>query len=70
MGKPALALKLHYKLYRLFKDLFLETNPAPVKAALALMGLASEEIRLPLVAISPANREIIRASLTACGVLK
>src|SRR5439155_4383224 len=37
-GKPALALKLHEKFYPLFKDLFLETNPVPVKAALAMLG--------------------------------
>lgn len=68
-GKPELALKLHAKYYPLFKDLFIETNPAPVKAALAMMGMMEDEIRLPLVTVSAANKEKLRASLKACGVL-
>ncbi len=69
-GKPALALSLHAKYYALFRDLFLETNPAPVKAALALMGLIEEELRLPLVPLSPAHRPRLEATLRRCGVLK
>jgi 4-hydroxy-tetrahydrodipicolinate synthase len=69
-GKIALAQRLHHKLYPLFKDLFLETNPLPVKAALAMMGSIKEEYRLPLVPMNPKNREKLRATLTACGVLK
>ena len=57
LGKAAVALKLHQKFYPLFKDLFLETNPVPVKAALAMLGLIEEEYRLPLVALAAANRE-------------
>jgi 4-hydroxy-tetrahydrodipicolinate synthase len=68
-GKPELALKLHTKFYPLFKDLFIETNPAPVKAALAMMGLMKEDLRLPLVPISAASREKLRATLKACGVI-
>jgi 4-hydroxy-tetrahydrodipicolinate synthase len=69
-GRSAAALKLHQKYYPLFKDLFIETNPLPVKAALALMGQIEEEYRLPLVPMSPRNREVLRATLKACGVLK
>ncbi|HKS37224.1 MAG TPA: 4-hydroxy-tetrahydrodipicolinate synthase [Verrucomicrobiae bacterium] len=69
-GKPAVALKLHGSLYSLFKDLFIETNPGPVKAALAMMRLIEEEYRLPLVPMSPKNRETLKATLKACGVLK
>ncbi len=69
-GKPALALKYHAKFYPVFKDLFIETNPVPVKAALAMMGMMEEEYRLPLVAMSAANREKLRKTLKACGVLK
>ena len=64
------ALKLHEKYYPLFKDLFIETNPVPVKAALAMKGLVSEEYRLPLVKMNPNNRRKLRATLKACGVLK
>ena len=70
MGKSALALKLHDKFYPLFKDLFIETNPLPVKAALAMMGLIHEEFRLPLVHMSNKNRETLRATMKLCGVLK
>ena len=69
-GKPALALKLHQKFYPLFKDLFLETNPGPVKAALAMMGLIEEEYRLPLVPMNQRNRETLKTTLKACRVLK
>jgi 4-hydroxy-tetrahydrodipicolinate synthase len=69
-GKAALALKLHARCYPLFKDLFIETNPVPVKAALAMLGLCEEEYRLPLVAMSPKNRDVLKATLKGCGVLK
>jgi 4-hydroxy-tetrahydrodipicolinate synthase len=67
-GRPAAALQMHAKLYPLFKDLFIETNPAPVKAALAMQGLLSEELRLPLVPLSDQSRATLRATLRACGV--
>jgi len=70
LGKSAVALKLHDKFYPLFKDLFLETNPGPVKAALAMMGLIEDEFRLPLVPMSATNREKLRKTMRACGVLK
>jgi len=69
-GKAAVALKLHDKFYGLFKDLFIETNPGPVKAALAMLGEIREEYRLPLVPLSPVNREALRTTLRGCGVLK
>jgi 4-hydroxy-tetrahydrodipicolinate synthase len=69
-GDAARALKLHTRFYPLFKDLFLETNPAPVKAALALLGWCEEELRLPLVPITAANRARLKATLSACGVLR
>jgi 4-hydroxy-tetrahydrodipicolinate synthase len=69
-GKFAVAQKLHYKLYPLFKDLFIESNPAPVKAALNMMGLMEEEIRLPLVEVTPKSREKIAATMKAVGLLK
>jgi 4-hydroxy-tetrahydrodipicolinate synthase len=69
-SRPDAALKLHAKFYPLFKDLFIETNPVPVKAALAMMGLIEEEFRLPLVPISAKNREVLKATLKRCGVLK
>jgi 4-hydroxy-tetrahydrodipicolinate synthase len=69
-GQIRKASQLHAKLYPLFKDLFIETNPVPVKAALAMMGLIAEEYRLPLVPMSAANRAKLRATMKQCGVLK
>jgi 4-hydroxy-tetrahydrodipicolinate synthase len=69
-GKAAAALKLHQKYYPLLKDLFIETNPVPVKAALAMMGQIEEEYRLPLVPMSAKNREGLRATMKAVGLLR
>lgn len=69
LGRLAAARRLHDRLYPLFKDLFIETNPAPVKAALALMGRMEDEIRLPLVRVSDRSREVLRATLKGLGLL-
>jgi 4-hydroxy-tetrahydrodipicolinate synthase len=68
-GDLKAAQKLHAKHYPIFKDLFLETNPVPVKAALAMMGMVAEEYRLPLVPMAAANRDKLAKTLKACGVL-
>ena len=69
-GKTSQALKLHQKYYPVFKDLFIETNPVPAKAALAMLGKCEEEYRLPLCKMSAANRAQLARTLKACGVLK
>jgi 4-hydroxy-tetrahydrodipicolinate synthase len=69
-GQTKKALQLHQKLYPLFKDLFIETNPVPVKAALAMMGQIEEEYRLPLVPMGGKNRETLKATLKAVGLMK
>ena len=69
-GNVSLAFKLHEKFYPLFKDLFIESNPGPVKAALAMMGMMEDEFRLPLVPITATSREKLRKTMKACGVLK
>ncbi len=69
-GDTKKALQIHQKLYPLFKDLFIETNPVPVKAALAILGQMDEEYRLPLVRMSAANRATLKAAMKAAGVLK
>ncbi|HHY86363.1 MAG TPA: 4-hydroxy-tetrahydrodipicolinate synthase [Verrucomicrobia bacterium] len=69
-GNARKARQLHQKLYPLFRDLFIETNPVPVKAALAMMGLIEEEYRLPLVPLSAESREKLKATLKAGGFLK
>lgn len=69
-GRVAEAQRLHAQYYPVFKDLFIETNPVPAKAALAMLGQIENELRLPLVPISPDNGHKLRATLRACGVLK
>ena len=51
------ARNLHLNLFSLFKAMFFETNPIPVKTALAMMGKIEEEFRSPLCQISSENRE-------------
>jgi len=55
-GKWDEARKDHYELYSLFQMMFIETNPIPVKTALAMMGKVREEFRLPLCGLSPVSR--------------
>ncbi len=61
--------ELHYKYWRLFKDLFIESNPIPVKAAMDMMGLLDFNVRLPLCEMSEANKQKLRATLSACGLI-
>lgn len=62
--------RIHTKLFPLFKDLFIETSPGPIKAAMAMMGLCEEAYRLPLVPISDANRAQLKKTLLALGLVK
>lgn len=62
-GKFDEARKLHFKLEPLNAAMFIETNPIPVKTALALMGKIREEFRLPLCEMAPANRDKLKAVL-------
>jgi len=68
-GDVKTAAQIHAKFYPVFKDLFVETNPVPVKAALALLGLIQEEYRLPLVPLAAASRAKLKSTLRVCGVL-
>lgn len=69
-GKFEESRKLYYKLLPLLHILFIETNPAPVKAALAMMKrIESEEVRLPLVTMTEANKDRLRKVLEAQGLL-
>ncbi len=51
----------------LVRALFMETNPAPVKAAMALVGLMQDEVRLPLAQATDATRERLREALSGLG---
>jgi 4-hydroxy-tetrahydrodipicolinate synthase len=64
-GDPVLAEKLHRRLYPLFKDLFIEPNPVPIKTAMGWKGLISPEVRLPLVPMIKTNQERLGRALEA-----
>ena len=60
LGKDLTAARaLHDRLYPLMKALFVESNPAPIKAALATLGLSSEDVRSPLCTLSAPSRELL-----------
>ncbi len=69
-GNYAEARKLQHRLLPLMQANFLESNPIPVKAALAMMGLIEEIYRLPLVPMKPANRAKLEQILTEMGILE
>jgi 4-hydroxy-tetrahydrodipicolinate synthase len=62
-GDVKAAASLHRRLFPLFKDLFIEPNPVPVKTALGWRGVMSGEVRLPLCEMSEANQERLRKTL-------
>jgi 4-hydroxy-tetrahydrodipicolinate synthase len=64
------ARELHYKLFPLARAAFLETNPIPIKEAMAMVGMIEPEFRLPMCRISDTNREKLRAVLRQYGLLK
>ena len=68
-GNYAEARKIHAKYYRLFVNLFIETNPVPVKAAMEMVGFGKAEYRLPLCEISAKNAEVLKETLVNCGIL-
>jgi 4-hydroxy-tetrahydrodipicolinate synthase len=57
------ARQLHFRLYPLFDALFIETNPIPVKAAMAFAGRISAEIRLPMIPLSEKSAEHLKKVL-------
>src|SRR5213082_1002716 len=69
-GDAKLAFKLHRKMFPLFKDLFIEPNPVPVKTTLCWRGTMSDEVRLPLCGMSEANQTRLRRTLEEFEVTK
>lgn len=68
-GQWDAARKLHYDLFALSQGLFVESNPIPVKAALAMMGRMTEEIRPPLYPLSQKHRDRLKHILEDLGLL-
>ncbi len=68
-GDFARAISINNRLLGLHKNLFVETNPIPVKWALHRMGRIAEGLRLPLTPLSPQHHETVSAALRAAGCL-
>ena len=67
-GDMAEAMKLNMRLVPLFKNCFVESNPIPVKAALAQMGFCTTEMRMPLTPATPATVEIMKNTVKDLGL--
>ena len=68
-GEVDKARAVHDRYFELFKNLFLETNPIPVKTALQKMGMYNGEMRLPMCEMSAAAAEKLEKTLKACKVI-
>jgi 4-hydroxy-tetrahydrodipicolinate synthase len=68
-GDYATAQGLHEKYAQLFDDLFIDTNPIPIKAAMAMKGMIEETYRLPMCPTTEGNKAVLRATLEKTGVL-
>ncbi|MBM3892206.1 MAG: 4-hydroxy-tetrahydrodipicolinate synthase, partial [Verrucomicrobia bacterium] len=68
-GKTNVAAAAHEKYFPLFKDLFIETNPVPIKTAMAMLGMVGEEFRLPLCRMADKNKAVLKATLQKVGLL-
>jgi 4-hydroxy-tetrahydrodipicolinate synthase len=64
------AKKLHYKMWPLTEAMFYETNPAPVKTAMKLLGMITGEVRQPLCPMSKANEDKLRSVMQKYGLIK
>ena len=67
-GDMGAARQQHLRLYPLFKGMFVETNPIPIKAALAMTGMIENELRLPMAPLSSQHRAPLAELLRAVGV--
>ena len=68
-GDVVTARERNNRLLGLHRRLFIESNPIPTKWALAEMGMIKNELRLPLVPLSPQYQETVRAALREAGCL-
>ena len=68
VGDLAAARPIHHRLFDLFKNCFVESNPIPAKAALYLMGMIENELRLPLVPAQESTMQLMRETLTNLGI--
>ena len=67
-GDYTAALEIQDRLLSLYGTMFVETNPAPVKFALSMLGMCEDEVRLPLVPLSDASKALVASSLADVGI--
>ncbi|PIU40640.1 MAG: 4-hydroxy-tetrahydrodipicolinate synthase [Candidatus Omnitrophica bacterium CG07_land_8_20_14_0_80_50_8] len=67
-GDAVKAKELHYRMFSLCRAVFVESNPIPVKHAMGLMGLCSDEVRLPLCEMSADNEKILIKAMKDYGL--
>jgi 4-hydroxy-tetrahydrodipicolinate synthase len=68
-GDTVAALAIHDKLMPLHTDLFMESNPAPIKYALSVLGKMEETLRLPMVPVSEPTRAAVRKAMVHAGLI-
>ncbi len=68
-GRVAEAQEWHKKLYPMFKNLFITSNPVPVKYALSQVGFGNGKVRLPLVEANDAEKEIVYNTMQKLGLV-
>ncbi len=68
-GDITRARQIHYSIFDLHQVMFIETNPIPVKTALAMMDKCTEEMRLPLCPMAEVNKEKLRQALSEHGLI-
>jgi 4-hydroxy-tetrahydrodipicolinate synthase len=68
-GDWSAAKKMHYELLPLFRAAFIETNPIPIKAAMAMKGMVTETYRLPMCPLAPKNRDALQVVLKELKIL-
>jgi 4-hydroxy-tetrahydrodipicolinate synthase len=68
-GDYAAALKVQDRLMPLHDALFIETNPSPAKYAATVLGLMTEDVRLPLLPVSEGSKRVVRAAMVHAGLV-
>ncbi len=69
-GEWSKAREMHHKYFGFFCDIFIDTNPLPIKAAMVMLGMIEEEYRLPLCPMSDDLKKKLRDCMVAAGIIK
>lgn len=67
-GNPAAAMKIHQRFFPLFRDLFIDSNPGPIKYAMSYAGWCEARVRAPLATLSQTHIHQLEASLKHCDI--